>query len=274
MLIYFGSNLLEAQTMLSGLSLIVLAFLPGIAGLRFFARAKRFDARAAQVMLQEDKRPAVVYLRSFDADKKAAGRIGVAGFHLNTEEGELAEIVKHIGPLVAIGRPGEELPWFGAARLYVGEGDWQKRVRHLLKSAPLVILRAGSTSGLMWEIGQCARTVKPQRLLVLIPLKQRDYDEFCSRVADLFPCQLPKYQGRYIGATSLRAVLYFDEDWTPHLVPVLKEGYASWFLDKLLRGHDVLTREKSDLRAILENALEPALSRSASVLPRSPSSRR
>jgi hypothetical protein len=239
----------------------VLAFLPGLAGMRSFARAKRFDACAAAQIQEEDKRPAVVYLRSFDADRRSAGRIGIAGFHLNTEEGELAEIVKPIGPFVTIGRPGEELPWFGAARVYVGEGSWHKRVRDLLKSAPLVILRAGLTPGLTWEVGECAKWVKPQRLLVLIPLRHRDYDKFCRKAADLFPCGLPEYRGRYIGATSLRAVLYFDDDWTPHLDPVLKEGYASWFLDKVSGDSDVLTKEKSDLRKILENALEPVLSR-------------
>lgn len=62
---------------------------------------------------------------------------------VNTEEGEIAEFVKSIGPLVAIGRPGEELSFFGAARIYAGARDWKKRVRRLLSKAPLVIVRAG-----------------------------------------------------------------------------------------------------------------------------------
>ena len=92
-------------------------------GTRCFAYAKRYEAVPAPAVFSQDSRPPVVYLRSFADDSKAANRLAVdAGLKMNTEEGEIAEIVRSIGPLVAIGRPGEDLSYYGAARIYVGTG--------------------------------------------------------------------------------------------------------------------------------------------------------
>ena len=101
----------------------------------------------------------------------------------------------------------------------------------------------------------------PQRLVVLVPLKRSDYEAFRHKVQDFFPCHLPEYSGRYIGATTLRAVLYFDEDWTPHMQSVLKKEYWSHLLNKATEEGDVFTKEKSDMRRILEDVLEPVLNR-------------
>lgn len=57
------------------------------------------------------------------------------------------------------------------------------RVLNLLRWVALVILHAGSTARLVWEVEQFARRVKPQRLLVLIPLNRHEYDEFRRNVA-------------------------------------------------------------------------------------------
>lgn len=243
--------------------LLAFAILLTFIALRSLGRAKRFEASTGERVLVEDRRPPVVYLRSFKDDARAANRVGMASFRVNTEEGELADLVKHIGPLVAIGQPGEELPFFGAARVYVGQDEWQKRVRQLLSNAPMVILRAGSTAGLGWEVEQCASHVMPQRLVVLVPLKRSDYEEFQGKVQGFFPCRLPEYKGRWLGATTLRAVLYFDDDWTPHMDPVLKNGYMSNFLHEVTEEGDVFTKEKSTMRRVLEDLLKPVLQRAS-----------
>jgi hypothetical protein len=105
------------------------------------------------------------------------------------------EIVGTLGPFVAIGRPGEVLPHSGAARLYVGEGDWHERVRKLLSLAGLVILRAGDTSGLWWEVEESAKTVRPERLVFLVPLKQREYDDFRRKAENYLPVDCRNTRG-------------------------------------------------------------------------------
>ena len=173
-----------------GLDVLVLIVAAGaliFAGLRLFQRAKRFDALSGIKVLSEDQRAPVLYLRSFDDDQKSLAEGSREGFKLNNEEEDLAEIVGTLGPLEAIGRPGEVLPYSGAARMYVGEGDWHERVRQLLSLASLVILRAGDTPGLWWEVEESAKTVRPERLGFLVPLKQREYDDFRRKAKNYLP---------------------------------------------------------------------------------------
>ena len=58
----------------------------------------------------------VLYLRSFADDGCAARRYGAL-----TEEEQLAKALAWVGPLLAVGRPGEVLPHVGAQRIYVAD---------------------------------------------------------------------------------------------------------------------------------------------------------
>ena len=57
-----------------------------------------------------------------------------------TEEEQLAEAMKDVGPFVAIGRPGEALPELGAGRPYASHAEWQDQVGQLISKAQLVVL--------------------------------------------------------------------------------------------------------------------------------------
>ena len=163
-------------------SLKVLFFISGfvVAWLGFLClrRAQQYEAPSANKVLAEDPRAPVLYLRSFEDDSRVARRIEVSGFALGNEESVIAEIFNTVGPLIAIGKPGEVIPYAGAARKYVGQGDWQACVRDLMLEARLVILRAGNTKGLWWEIAESAKHVRPEKLIFLIPLKRPGYEEF------------------------------------------------------------------------------------------------
>lgn len=146
-----------------------------------------------------DAQSSVLYLRSFAEDDVTAETRprGLNQFmsELATEEEQLASALEPVGPLVAIGRPGEGLPAVGALRLYVSDDEWQDVVIRWLTNARLVILRvAGNTEGLWWEIAQAPRFVAPERLVLLLPLKRVAYEEFRERVQPLFPRGLPDYE--------------------------------------------------------------------------------
>jgi hypothetical protein len=49
-----------------------------------------------------------------------------------TEEEQLAMVMNEIGPFIAIGRPGEQWPELGAARMYVGDDEWQATINNLI----------------------------------------------------------------------------------------------------------------------------------------------
>lgn len=246
-------------------SLKVLFFISGFAvawlGFLCLRRAQQYEAPSANKVLAEDPRAPVLYLRSFEDDSRVARRIEVSGFALGNEESVIAEIFNTVGPLIAIGKPGEVIPYAGAARKYVGQGDWQACVRDLMLEARLVILRAGNTKGLWWEIAESAKHVRPEKLIFLIPLKRPGYEEFRRKAESYLPCRLPDYQGWRIPVTTIRAVLFFDADWASHLLPI-QETVAGYWLDRLaslLTGELSVLRNKSLLREILENTFRPIL---------------
>jgi len=66
-----------------------------------------------------------------------------ANVDLQTEEVIVARVMNQVGPFIAIGKPGEELPDLGAARTYVGSANWQDKVNELVPRAQLVVFRFG-----------------------------------------------------------------------------------------------------------------------------------
>ncbi|MFF4209157.1 hypothetical protein ACFYZE_07310 [Streptomyces sp. NPDC001796] len=183
-----------------------------------------------------DGPPFVLYLRTFTDDPALGsiqpganlrGTLGderVFGQALRTEEEQLRVALRPFGPMVAVGRPGERLPEVGARRLYLDQHDWQDTVLQLMAKAGdrgLVLMGAGRGAALRWELAQAVALVPPSRLVLLVPLRQEDYQSFRRDAAALFPASLPdhpagarlvKYNAR------IRGAVYFDEDWTPHFV--------------------------------------------------------
>jgi hypothetical protein len=72
------------------------------------------------------------------------------------------------GDLIAIGRPGEPLPLPGAVRMDATESNWKELVLERMRSAPLVVIRAGAGQGLAWEVAEAFSTLRPEQLVILI----------------------------------------------------------------------------------------------------------
>jgi hypothetical protein len=220
-------------------------FLMGLGGVKSLKRGKQLDAESAQALLAQDTRPPVVYLRSFQDDSVAGkgslsellvpslggGLLMVAMLAaldrrggIVSEEEQLAEALQDLGPFVAVGKPGEKLPQLGASRMYLQDSEWRDKVRGLMSRAGLVVLRAGNTDGLWWEVQTAARIVRPEKIIFLLPYKPEQYDLFRSRAEKYLSCRLPDYPSgkRNVAAGSIREILYFEPDWRPHLLE-LKE---------------------------------------------------
>jgi len=213
-------------------------------------------AKTVDEILAENKAP-VLYLRSFLDDKVAAKREA----SMLTEEEELNKAFEHIGPMIAIGRPGEVLPEVGAARAYFTDDKWQAAVYHYMDISRLVVLRAGLSQGLIWEIKNSIQRLDPSKLILLIPFKKDDYNQFRTCVQSLFPKPLPDHPGHdahrtYInprsGQTekaiygSLLGLIHFDGDWTAYFekicadnVPVSYQMLLSPTVDKQIIDKNV-----------------------------------
>jgi hypothetical protein len=105
---------------------------------------KRLRSVTAAQLVEADERAPILYLRSFKDDFMAA--------EFGTEEAHLAKALNQLGPVIAIGMPGERLSKLGACRLYVSHERWQEVAQALMAASRMVLLRAGATPGLQWEL--------------------------------------------------------------------------------------------------------------------------
>ncbi len=120
--IFYGID--DSWPMLTRVALIVLAAICMFGGFKFITFGTRTFQPTAEELLSSDPRPPVVFLRSFHDDtltvplggrkRSAFNSIPMNAIPDPTAESGLALVLSRIGPVVAIGRPGEILPCDGA----------------------------------------------------------------------------------------------------------------------------------------------------------------
>ncbi len=136
-----------------------------------------------------------------------------------TYEERLARTLREVGPFVTVGDPTERLPLLGAARLYAADEEWQETVDELTARAGVVVLHAGESEGLAWEVRHVVALDAPERVILSLPLqakrrqasRQERYDAFLRTSGEAFLRPLPDRIGEC-------QFLYFDADWTPRLL--------------------------------------------------------
>jgi hypothetical protein len=134
---------------------------------------------AGELQVQDHRRP-VVFLRSFHDEEADV----VLEEHRDKDNnysvrrGRLEEAISDqfgpFGPFVAIGKPGEKLPHLGAARNYYSDAEWHTAVTAWLEQALLIVLFAGVTTGLRWELEAISRAGCGHKLLILMPPTEQD----------------------------------------------------------------------------------------------------
>jgi hypothetical protein len=196
------------------------------ASLALVTRGRRMRVAGAERLLAEDTRAPIVFLRSFALDSaeiatRWSSRTRIyprAGFEKTYEE-RVSHTLRNIGTFVAVGDPTERLPLLGAARVYAADDDWQETVDELTARAGVVLLQAGESPGLDWEVRHVIELDSPERVILSLPLhakrkersRQERYDAFRRTFGDAFPRPLPETIGHC-------QFLYFDADWTPRLL--------------------------------------------------------
>jgi len=175
---------------------IILFFVGLYGGVQLVGYGRRLRTIPAQQQLEDDKRPPVLYLRSFDDDDlldPTPRMIPLGDFFPRRYEESLVEPLAKIGPMVSIGRPGNKLPMLGGARLFVADEDWQAAVAHLRKHAAVVVLMIGRTDGLWWEVESSIREVAPENLLFFFPYVEETQRRktITQRLLGYRPAQMP-----------------------------------------------------------------------------------
>jgi len=137
-------------------------------GARLRDRGRRLRARDARSLLQRPGERPVLLLRSFD-DEELVDPRPVSLFQRRYEE-NLSRALKQLGPVITVGRPCDSVGFAGAARFYVSQDNWQLAIRYLMTHAAAVVVVAGRTEGLWWEIGTAYECVRREHLLFFFPL--------------------------------------------------------------------------------------------------------
>jgi hypothetical protein len=195
----------------------------GITGMFLWLRGQRFAAPSGVDVLQNDQRPPVTYLRSFGKDQEfVPGATSWLGIPTPTDEQLLANLLQQIGPVVAIGQPGEDLPKLGAARFYVGNDNWKDEIQKLLERSAVVVLRAGDTDGFWWEFRRTLKQVAPTKVFIFLgppvagsgaDAAREEYVQFAVKANESLPVPLPT-------DVDPPQLVTFGENWEPILLHV------------------------------------------------------
>jgi hypothetical protein len=166
-------------------------------GLRLVVRVRSGNARDR--LLSDPRRP-VLYLRSFIVEE--ALRKGTSA--IEGPEETLVARLSRIGPVIAVGRPGESLPPMGAARFYPTDAEWQAKVAEICAAAQFVVWMTGKSPGLSWELRHILTQVPIERVIVVShPLMMRisserraaEWKAFQATLGGHFPHRLPEQLG-------------------------------------------------------------------------------
>lgn len=116
-----------------------------------------------QELLATDQRRPILFLRSFRDDQVRLPRSRWSLLRLLTGSSDrrlldhlATEELSSLGPVVALGAPGEPMSPYGAARGYFEHANWQHAVLTLMDRAALIVLVVDDTAGTWWEIEQIA----------------------------------------------------------------------------------------------------------------------
>jgi hypothetical protein len=116
----------------------------------------------------------------------------------------LAEEFGPIGPVVAIGRPGEKLPPVGAARTWLSNDDWQARVTDYLGKCRFAVMMIGvikGEDGLAWELRRVLETISLEKLiLVMPPVKEKEAQKRWAGFHERSGGRLPPYRTGILAA--------------------------------------------------------------------------
>ena len=143
-------------------------------------------------LLARDKRPPILYLRTFADDKEESRNPDTGGFIFGTYEERLIRAMHSYGPVVAIGHPGERLPPLGAARIHVDDADWHTTVSDLAAKARLVVLRPADTKAVLWEAATAARVAGSDKIALYVrDLEPGVWTGFIHQLGDTLGAPLP-----------------------------------------------------------------------------------
>jgi hypothetical protein len=134
------------------------------------ALARRNYVLRAERVLELDNRRPILFLRSFADDKVWIWGKGLFGkFRRKTIDEAIEPFAKRLGPFVAIANPNTQLPRLGAAQTYFSNDTWQNAIARWVQTAQMIVMVAGRTEGLRWELDHILADEGQAKLVIFLP---------------------------------------------------------------------------------------------------------
>lgn len=144
----------------------------------FLRRARRyFSPDARQVMANKELSPPVLLLRAFADDLAAVPSTAfwrklliIKSLRRRRVEEIAATSLSPLGPFIAVSNPGEKVPQLGALRADLKDDEWKDHVLKWIRQSRLIVMIAGTSEGVIWELEQVRDTSEAiVRLVLLFP---------------------------------------------------------------------------------------------------------
>ena len=184
---------------------------------------RRLTMLAVRDLLGGDPRPEVLLLRSF-ADDRLRVRVHRSDRQSLTErmslrrfgpfEDLVAATLWRFGPVVAFSEPDTHLPPIGAARIAIANDRWVDELKERLRHCPLIVMNAGRTSAVIFEI-ECIRAAGAlhRTIIVFPPVDRTEFQRRLEVVGAALGLRKDVLRRGYDGQTLL--VLGFDPHGEP-----------------------------------------------------------
>lgn len=209
------------------LMLIVIFFLSGHFTRKFHESWQYLTPTLAEAREQDRRRP-ILFLRSFRSEWSLTGQgslsfLSLSRTEVRSVEERLTDRLWRFGPVVALGRPGQRHRLSGAARSAPeaeSDGDWKAVFENLARESGIIMLIAGTTEGVAWELARLQQMGLSTRLLLVLPpwVGETDWKQFCEAA------EHPAMAGIPLGPVSERLL---GIRWDHTQQPVLYRGPLS-----------------------------------------------
>jgi hypothetical protein len=209
-----------------------------------FAQLRRRLARSASELARKDQRPPILLLRSFQDDAITVENERFWGYRFLRVRNErirleevIAESLYTYGPLIALSNPLDALPPLGAAKENISDDHWKSAVESYVEHAQKIVLIAGPTPNLAWEVNLILSKEMASKCLFVFPPDYLDPENSGRLLVKVLP-ELARYL-RLDSLESERAamdralVLCADSGRQHTLIRAEQRGQASAYAEAL-----------------------------------------
>jgi len=153
----------------------------GMAIFVFAMAAKWLRGLSLERATADDSRPPVLFLRSFEEENDArTALLSLSPVRFFSAlfwgfEDRLLGTFRSYGPFTILDSRSRLMPASGAMRLGVRDEHWRHHVRDLMLDAALIIIVAGRTRGVLWEM-ELALTLEDRTKVLIVTRNGLEYE--------------------------------------------------------------------------------------------------